>query len=195
MSSDRSQGGLTAAVNALNAGSSSGQSVSVSGVDILEGLQELQLVLMALERKTGKRILTKALRAGATQIVRSIRQSIPPSKDGSSRKEIKRTIGRSVKVNKQDGTVTAKVGVHVGDAKRNEKNWWAHLLAMGTQSRVRQQVGGYYAGAAVRSKSTGRITAEDFVNIGFNKVSTAVQGTIARKARAVLQEEVLLGRA
>lgn len=122
--------------------------------------------LEQLKEKTRKKFTRAALSKGGTLLVRSIKAEAPVGKT----KKLKKSIGKSLKKVKSFKTGEdfqgLRAGANVGKkAERSAPH--THLNVLGTQERFTKS-----------GKSTGKMTANDFVKRGATKALPAVDAAI-----------------
>lgn len=180
----RGNGGLTAALAAIGGGGMSSSPGSSSGA-VVEGLEDLLHVLGAMQHKASRTVLRGALRAGLNEIGKGMRREAARSQR-RRRKNIPKALGTTVGRDRE-GLVRAKAGVFVGSAyrRKNNDNWFAHILALGSKPRFRK---------TKRNAYTGEIREDNFVARGYALAAHAAQGKVTDKARELIDKEILKAR-
>ncbi len=155
----------------------------------ITGIPELDRKLANLATKTAKKAARSALGKGMTVLVKSIKSAVPPATtEGHSNRDIKRSIGKKQKRQKQTGIVSAVVGIDVGKKKASQKPQ-SHLIALGTVERTRDHVGGKFEGRVVSNRRTGKIEGNDFVGAGYRAAAGEAINVMLKAADAVIQKE------
>jgi len=149
------------------------------------GLKEVDEVLSVLERKTGKKIAAKAIRAGLTIMAREIRKRAPIG----ATKRLKKSISGRFRKTRDRMMMEGKAGINVG-RKKSDKSSFAphgHLYVLGTKNRQ----------AKSRNKkpmsfpaNRGRLMSNNFVRHGVNAALPQLKNTMATKALSEVVKEV-----
>lgn len=164
--------------------SSSGRKTG-TGADIVEGLEELLMILSAMEVKASRTVLRGALRFGLTEIRKGMIKAGRKNLTGKRRKQISKLIGTAVGRNREH-LIQAKAGYWIGAARKRKTklNWWYGVLSSGTTQRLTRKT----------RQPTGMIVGDDHINRGYALSAYAAQGRISAKARELIDKEILKAR-
>lgn len=145
--------------------------------------------------KTQHKLGRKALGKGLTALAKAQRERAPVGPTGN----LKRSIGSRHKKNKTKGVVEAKAGAGVGTKNPKDKTKkvkgrrqapHAPLVALGTRSRSRQQIGGRFRTRYPlfdrRSTSTGTMTPNEFIK----QATASALPTAVTKIKQTLWDEI-----
>ena len=160
----------------------------------LTGDKELEATLKNLADKEAYKIARSALGAGLSKMAAAIRRAAPVGPTGN----LKANIGKRLEKGKRGGKIMAKAGVNVGKTKKTEKAAGksgrdraphAHLVALGTQRRARQAIGGRFAGIrnpTDQQLSTGTMPANPFVKQAVQSSKSSVTEAMQKRAAKAL---------
>ena len=160
---------------------------------ILTGDAELDKKLSRMATTDANKLAKYALRAGVNVIVKAMRNDAPVGTTRSVRRSIGSTLEKV-----SDGNYEAKVGVNVGKKSAQGGRFapHAHLVALGTQPRFRQSIGGKFA-YVKRPKqsqlSTGVMPSNPFVRAAFlssrSDAAEAMRAMAAKKLTELIQKK------
>jgi HK97 gp10 family phage protein len=143
---------------------------------IATGIRELDAKLKALPEKVQKKIARSALSQGMTIIAKAGKKAAPLGPTGN----LRLSIGKRFKRNRQAGVTEAKVGISVGKraSKTNRAGAHGHLVALGTRPRFHKS-----------GKSTGVMPANEFFRRATDAVVHQVQAKMLSVIIAKLEQE------
>jgi len=140
----------------------------------VRGLRELERAIRKLPRLMGKRVLTKALRAGALPMAAAMKQRAPVE-SGRLRRSIVSRASASI----QSGTVAIKIGP-------SKAAWYAHFVEFGTATHnIRSKLLGprlkLRDGRIVRKVSHPGAAAQPFMRPAFDETKTLAANIIKQQ--------------
>jgi hypothetical protein len=146
---------------------------------IVEGSDELQAQLEALET----RIVRQATKSGTVQGLTIIKRAIVQRTPRGKTQQLVRSIGKRL-IKTKSGTIEGKAGINVGKRTGRGLNGGkssgaaphGHLVTLGTADRYTQ-----------RGAYRGRVRPNDFVNQGFNASQGQAASTLIGSIKAALE--------
>lgn len=158
---------------------------------IITGDKALDAKLSVLKTSVAQKLAKYALQAMASKLAAAIRKEAPVGPT----KNLKKLVGSRVVLTK-DGIITAKVGLNVGKKTVKRKGRLAphaHLVALGTEPRFRQTIGGrygFYKNPTQQEMRTGVMPANPFVRFGVASGMSSARAAMMKNATKNLAKEL-----
>jgi hypothetical protein len=158
----------------------------------ITGDRELEKTLKTLADKAADQIARSAIGAGLTVMKGAIKKAAPVGNTGM----LKKSIGSRFERAKKGRPVVAKAGINIGKRKKNRPHKvaigpHAHLIALGTDDRIRNRIGGKFAylkNPTPRQRFTGRVTPNGFVKAATLSSTARVAAVMKKRAQKKLDD-------
>lgn len=155
------------------------------------GDKAIDAKLATLQTKVGARLARYALKAGVSKLASAIRKAAPVGPTGN----LKKSVGSRIE-EKGRGVFVAKTGLNVGKRSVKRRGRMAphsHLVAIGTQQRYRQSLGGRFAFVkhpTSQQLSTGVMPANPFVKVAAAGAQSSAVAAMRKNVERNLAKEL-----